>query len=79
MKLIKGALTGVATLALVAAPTLASAGTASKLSLRATTKSAKSSKAVPTIPSWLAVTLVGGVIAGAAIVATQSPEKPNSP
>ena len=79
MKLIRGALCGAAALVLTVSPTVATAG-ASKLSLgRAATSTAKNSKAVPTIPHWLAATLVAGVLVGAAVVATDSPDTPDSP
>jgi broad specificity polyphosphatase/5'/3'-nucleotidase SurE len=74
MKLIRGALSGAAALVLVVAPTVATAGTASKLSLRASTSAKKSSKAVPHIPTWLAATLVAGVVVGTVVVATQKPD-----
>ena len=74
MKLIRGALIGAATLAFAAAPTVASAGVASKLSLRSATKSTGASRAVPTIPYWAAGLLVGGVIIGAVVVSTQKPD-----
>ena len=77
MKLIRGALTGAAAIALIGAPTLASAGVASKLSLgRASTSTAKKSNAVPHIPYWLAGTLVAGVLVGAVVVGTDSPDSP---
>ncbi|RYY28254.1 MAG: hypothetical protein EOP62_03380 [Sphingomonadales bacterium] len=76
MKLIRGAMIGAATFALVAAPTVALAGDASKLSLRATTKSSKSSKQVPVIPSWIAITAVAGIIGGVVVLSTQSPDSP---
>ncbi|WP_066800378.1 hypothetical protein [Sphingomonas soli] len=76
MKLIRGALVGAATLALAAAPAVASAGNASKLSLRAATASKNKSDAVPVIPPVLASVLVVGVIVGTVVIARQSPDSP---
>jgi len=79
MKLFRGALLGAVALSCCVTSTLASATAASSLSLvRASTAKSHDSKAVPQIPSWLAVALIGGVIAGAAILATQDPS-PDSP
>jgi hypothetical protein len=75
MKHIRGALLSAVALSLAVTPTLAAASGASSLSLgRASTGSSRASKAVPTVPSWLAIALVGGLIAGAAVVATDSPD-----
>lgn len=76
MKLIRGALIGAATLALVASPTVASAGVASQLSLRAATASSGASKQVPHVPYWLAGALVVGVLVGTVVLATESPDSP---
>ena len=80
MKLFRGALLGAIALSCCVTSALASASAASSLSLgRAATARSHDSKAVPQLPSWLAVALVGGVIAGAALIATNDPDSPDSP
>lgn len=77
MKLVRSALIGAATLSLVVSSTIAAASNASSLSLsRAATAGKRGSNAVPVIPTWLAVGLVVGVVAGAAVLATT--EEPDS-
>lgn len=76
MKLIRGALCGVAALALTVSPTVATAG-AAKLSLgRASTGMSKGSKAVPHIPGWLVGTLLAGAIVGTVVIASEKPDSP---